>query len=38
VGSALNIGIVGVGTISAQYFAEFPKLPGLHLVAVADVN
>jgi predicted dehydrogenase len=38
VGSALNIGIVGVGTISAQYFAELPKLPGLHLVAVADVN
>jgi predicted dehydrogenase len=38
VGGALNIGIIGVGTISAQYFAEFPKLPGLHIVAVADVN
>ncbi|TIH33872.1 Gfo/Idh/MocA family protein [Subtercola vilae] len=37
-GSALNIGIIGVGTISAQYFAEFPKLEGLNLVAVADVN
>ncbi len=37
-GGPLNIGIVGVGTISAQYFAEFPKLPGLHLVAVADMN
>jgi predicted dehydrogenase len=38
VGSALNIGIIGVGTISAQYFAEFPKLAGLRVVAVADVN
>jgi predicted dehydrogenase len=38
VGGALNIGIIGVGTISGQYFAEFPKLPGLHIVAVADVN
>ncbi len=37
-GGALNIGIVGVGTISAQYFAEFPKLTGLRVVAVADVN
>ncbi|MBW4032948.1 MAG: Gfo/Idh/MocA family oxidoreductase [Acidobacteria bacterium] len=37
-GGALNIGIIGVGTISAQYFEEFPKLPGLHVVAVADVN
>ncbi len=37
-GGALNIGIIGVGTISAQYFAEFPKLEGLHVVAVADVN
>ncbi|MEO8906906.1 MAG: Gfo/Idh/MocA family oxidoreductase [Microbacteriaceae bacterium] len=37
-GSPLNIGVIGVGTISAQYFAEFPKLPGLHLLAVADMN
>ena len=37
-GRALNIGIIGVGTISAQYFAEFPKLEGLHVVAVADIN
>jgi predicted dehydrogenase len=38
VGGALNIGIIGVGTISAQYFAEFPKLEGVKVVAVADVN
>ena len=37
-GGALNIGIIGVGTISAQYFAEFPKLEGVKVVAVADVN
>ena len=37
-GSALNIGIIGVGTISAQYFAEFPRLEGLHVVAVADID
>lgn len=37
-GRALNVGVVGVGTISAQYFAEFPKLPGLRIVAVADIN
>jgi predicted dehydrogenase len=38
VGSPLNIGVIGVGTISAQYFASFPNLPGLKLLAVADVN
>ncbi|MET4702976.1 Gfo/Idh/MocA family oxidoreductase [Frigoribacterium sp. UYMn621] len=37
-GGTLKVGIIGVGTISAQYFAEFPKLEGLQLVAVADVN
>lgn len=37
-GSPLNIGIVGVGKISEQYLAELPKLPGLRLVAVADLN
>lgn len=35
---SLTIGVIGVGTISAQYFAELPKLPGLRLLAVADVN
>lgn len=37
-GSALNIGVIGVGVISAQYFAELPKLPGLQLIAVADLD
>lgn len=37
-GSPLKIGVIGVGKISEQYFAEFPKLPGLQLVAVADLD
>ncbi|WP_165063175.1 Gfo/Idh/MocA family protein [Marisediminicola senii] len=37
-GNPLKIGVVGVGKISEQYFAEFPKLPGLELVAVADLD
>ncbi|GAB3398526.1 Gfo/Idh/MocA family oxidoreductase [Humibacter soli] len=36
--SALRIGVIGVGNISAQYFAHIPSLPNLQLVAVADVN
>jgi predicted dehydrogenase len=38
VGSALRIGVVGVGTISAQYFEAFPRLKGLELTAVADID
>jgi predicted dehydrogenase len=38
VGGPLRIGVIGVGNISAQYFAEFPKLPGLRLEAVADLD
>ena len=34
----VKIGIIGVGKISDQYFAEFPKLPGLQLIAVADID
>ena len=37
-GSPLKIGIIGVGKISEQYFASFPGLPGLELVAVADLD
>ena len=34
----LRVGVVGVGTISAQYFAALPRLPGLRLSAVADLD
>jgi predicted dehydrogenase len=38
VGGPLRIGVIGVGVISKQYFASFPRLPGLKLVAVADLD
>lgn len=37
-GSPLTVGIIGVGNISQQYFAQFPSLPNLKLLAVADVD
>ncbi|MGN6426144.1 MAG: Gfo/Idh/MocA family protein [Leifsonia sp.] len=37
-GGALNVGVIGVGNISRQYFAELPKLPNLRLLAVADLD
>ncbi len=37
-GGPLRFGIVGVGKISAQYFASLASLPGLELVAVADLD
>ncbi|MET0715602.1 MAG: Gfo/Idh/MocA family oxidoreductase [Mycetocola sp.] len=37
-GSPLRVGVIGVGHISAQYFEQFPTLPGIRLVAVADLN
>lgn len=36
--SPLNIGIVGCGNISAQYFKTFPSLDAVRLVAVADID
>jgi predicted dehydrogenase len=38
VGQPLNVGIVGLGTISAQYLATIDRLPELNLIAVADLN
>jgi len=34
----LNVGVIGVGVISTQYFAQLAKLPNLRLVAVADLD
>ena len=34
----MTFGIIGVGNISAQYFEHIPNLPGLKLIAVADMN
>lgn len=37
-GGPLTFGIVGVGKISEQYFASLPSLPGIELIAVADLD
>ena len=37
-GQPLRIGIVGLGTISAQYLATLDTLPSVQLVAVADLE
>jgi predicted dehydrogenase len=38
VGDALRIGLVGAGYISGQYLRTLPRLPGLTLVKVADLD
>lgn len=37
-GSAMRVGVVGVGKISEQYLEELPRLQNLELVAVADLD
>ena len=37
-GQPLNVGIVGLGTISAQYLKTFDSLQSVRLVAVADLD
>ncbi|GAA3572155.1 Gfo/Idh/MocA family oxidoreductase [Nonomuraea rosea] len=37
-GQPVNIGVVGCGAISAQYFQTIDRLPQLRLVAVADLD
>ncbi|HEX4815008.1 MAG TPA: Gfo/Idh/MocA family oxidoreductase [Nonomuraea sp.] len=34
----VNVGVVGCGAISAQYFRTIDRLPGLRLAAVADLD
>jgi predicted dehydrogenase len=38
VGEPVNVGVVGCGAISAQYFRTIDRLPRLRLVAVADLD
>jgi predicted dehydrogenase len=38
VGRPLNVGVVGVGVISRQYFEHIAHLPNLRLAAVADLD
>lgn len=37
-GQPVNVGIVGCGAISAQYFQTIDRLPQIRLVAVADLD
>ncbi|MCK2213420.1 Gfo/Idh/MocA family oxidoreductase [Actinomadura sp. ATCC 31491] len=37
-GQPLNVGVVGTGAISAQYFRTIDRLPQLRLAAVADLD
>ena len=37
-GQPLNVGIIGLGTISAQYLKTFDSLESVQLVAVADID
>ncbi|WP_426623093.1 Gfo/Idh/MocA family protein [Leifsonia sp. McL0607] len=37
-GTRLNVGVIGVGNISRQYFDHLPALPNLSLRAVADLD
>ncbi|WP_433434992.1 Gfo/Idh/MocA family protein [Nonomuraea sp. CA-141351] len=37
-GQQVNVGVVGCGAISAQYFQTIDRLPQLRLVAVADLD
>jgi predicted dehydrogenase len=33
-----NVGVIGVGVISAQYFAQLARLPNLRVAAIADLD
>lgn len=37
-GDALRVGLVGIGNISRQYLDTLPRLPGVSLVAAADLD
>ncbi|WP_314212539.1 Gfo/Idh/MocA family oxidoreductase [Pseudarthrobacter equi] len=37
-GTAITVGIIGCGAISAQYLASFRRLPEIRLIAVADLD
>jgi predicted dehydrogenase len=38
VGDTLKVGLVGIGNISGQYLTTLPQLPGVELVAAADLD
>ncbi len=36
-GKPIRVGLVGAGKFAAMYLAQVPKIPGVHLVGVADI-
>jgi predicted homoserine dehydrogenase-like protein len=37
-GRPLSVGMIGAGKFGAMYLAQVPKTPGVHVVAIADLN
>ena len=34
----VRIGLIGAGKFGSMYLAQIPRTPGVHLVAIADLN
>ncbi|WOO33553.1 NAD(P)H-dependent oxidoreductase [Diaphorobacter limosus] len=37
-GRPIRIGLIGAGKFGAMYLAQVPRMPGVHLVAIADLS
>ncbi len=37
-GNPVRIGLIGAGKFGSMYLAQIPRTPGVHLVAIADLN
>jgi len=37
-GRPLRVGMIGAGKFGAMYLAQVPKTPGVHVVAIADLD
>src|SRR5450759_3089236 len=36
-GNPLRVGLIGAGKFGSMYLAQVPKIPGVHLVGIADL-
>ena len=34
----IRVGLIGAGKFGSMYLAQVPRTPGVHLVAIADLN
>jgi predicted homoserine dehydrogenase-like protein len=37
-GRPIRVGLIGAGKFGSMYLAQVPRTPGVHLVAIADLN